>query len=126
MTGGPVARAAAGAALEWRVELRHRVPAAAAVLAVLWTAVLLAVPAEWAPTVAAYLLIVDTAGFGVLFAVVLVLFEQTEGGRAILAVAPLRPVEYVGAKSGVLTCLAAAIAVPMTLAAARGHRAVPV
>lgn len=121
MTGGWAARAAAGAALEWRVELRHGVPAAAAVLAVLWTAVLLAVPAAWAPTVAAHLLIVDTAGFGVLFAVVLVLFERAEGGRAILAAAPLRPVEYVGAKLGVLTCLAAAIAVPMTLAAARGH-----
>ncbi|KIH97454.1 hypothetical protein LP52_19150 [Streptomonospora alba] len=107
--------------MEWRVELRHGVPAAAAVLAVLWTAVLLAVPAASAPTVAAHLLIVDTAGFGVLFAVVLVLFERAEGGRAILAAAPLRSAEYVGAKLGVLTCLAAAIAVPMTLAAARGR-----
>lgn len=120
MTG---VRAAAGVSLEWRVQLRHRVPAAAAALAALWSAVLLAVPAAWAPTAAVYLLIVDTAGFGVLFAVVLVLFERAEGGRAILAAAPLRPIEYVGAKLAVLTLLATAIAVPMTLAAAREHPA---
>ncbi|MDT0303352.1 fluoroquinolone export ABC transporter permease subunit [Streptomonospora wellingtoniae] len=119
IAAGAPARAAAGLALEWRVELRHGVPAAAAALAVLWTAVLVAVPAGAAPTAAVYLLVVDTAGFGVLFAVVLVLFERTEGGRDVLAVSPQRPAEYVGAKLAVLTALAAAIAVPATLAAAR-------
>ncbi|GAA1776254.1 hypothetical protein [Streptomonospora arabica] len=116
---GAPARAAAGLALEWRVELRHGVPAAAAVLAVLWSAVLAAVPAGAAPAAAVYLLIIDTAGFGVLFAVVLVLFERTEGGRDVLAVSPQRAAEYVGAKLAVLTALSAAIAVPATLAAAR-------
>nr|WP_156002929.1 hypothetical protein [Streptomonospora sp. PA3] len=109
--------------MEWRVQLRHGVPAAAAALAVLWTAVLAAVPAAWAPTAAVHLLIVDTAGFGVLFAVVLVLFERAEGGRALLAVTPLRPIEYITARTAVLTALSAGMAVPLTLAAARERSA---
>ncbi|QBI55162.1 fluoroquinolone export ABC transporter permease subunit [Streptomonospora litoralis] len=123
---GAPARAAAALALEWRVERRHGVPAAALALALLWSAVLAAVPAPWAPTVAVYLLVVDTAGFGVLFAVVLVLYERGQGVRAALAVAPLRPAEYVGAKLAVLTVLAVALAAPLTLVAARGRPALGV
>jgi fluoroquinolone transport system permease protein len=114
-----VNRLLAATALESRVGLRYGVVPVAAALGAVWTLVLLAVPAEAAGTVAAYLLFLDTAGFGALFAAVLLLFERTEGTRSALTVTPLRAGEGVAARLAVLTALTLLIAVPMLAAALR-------
>ncbi|MGW5880449.1 fluoroquinolone export ABC transporter permease subunit [Nocardiopsis terrae] len=116
-------RFSAACALEARVQARHGIVGIAAALAVLWTLVLWAVPVQASGTVAAYLLFLDTAGFGALFAVVLLLLERTEGTRAALSVSPLRPGETVLVRVGSLTALALLVAVPMTAAASRGRPA---
>lgn len=114
-------RLLAATALESRVGLRYGVVPVAAALGTVWTLVLLAVPAEAAGTVAAYLLFLDTAGFGALFAAALLLFERTEGTRSALTVTPLRAGEGVAARLAVLTALTLLIAVPMLAAALRGR-----
>lgn len=114
-------RLLATAALESRVGLRYGVVPVAAALGAVWTLALLAVPAEAAGTVAAYLLFLDTAGFGALFAAALLLFERTEGTRSALTVTPLRAGEGVAARLAVLTALTLLIAVPMLAAALRGR-----
>ncbi|WP_435113056.1 fluoroquinolone export ABC transporter permease subunit [Nocardiopsis synnemataformans] len=114
-------RLLAATALETRVGLRYGIVPVAAALGVVWTLVLLAVPAEAAGTVAAYLLFLDTAGFGALFAAALLLFERTEGTRSALTVTPLRAGEGVAARLAVLTALTLLIAVPMLAAALRGR-----
>ncbi|MFE6446783.1 MULTISPECIES: hypothetical protein [Nocardiopsis] len=114
-------RLLAATALESRVGLRYGVVPVAAALGAVWTLVLLAVPAEAAGTVAAYLLFLDTAGFGALFAAALLLFERTEGTRSALTVTPLRAEEGVAARLAVLTALTLLIAVPMLAAALRGR-----
>ncbi|MFE1468360.1 fluoroquinolone export ABC transporter permease subunit [Nocardiopsis dassonvillei] len=114
-------RLLAATALESRVGLRYGVVPVAAALGAVWTLVLLAVPAEAAGTVASYLLFLDTAGFGALFAAALLLFERTEGTRSALTVTPLRAGEGVAARLAVLTALTLLIAVPMLAAALRGR-----
>ncbi|WP_047870881.1 hypothetical protein [Nocardiopsis sp. RV163] len=114
-------RLLAAAALESRVGLRYGVAPVAAALGAVWTLVLLAVPAEAAGTVASYLLFLDTAGFGALFAAALLLFERTEGTRSALTATPLRAGEGVAARLAVLTALTLLIAVPMLAAALRGR-----
>ncbi|NKY98869.1 fluoroquinolone export ABC transporter permease subunit [Nocardiopsis alborubida] len=114
-------RLLAAAALESRIGLRYGIVPVAAALCAVWTPVLLAVPADAAGTVAAYLLFLDTAGFGALFAAALLLFERTEGTRSALTVTPLRAGEGVAARLAVLTALTLLIAVPMLAAALRGR-----
>jgi fluoroquinolone transport system permease protein len=116
-----VNRLLADAALETRVGLRYGIVPVAAALGIVWTLVLLAVPAEAAGTVASYLLFLDTAGFGALFAAALLLFERTEGTRSALTATPLRAGEGVAARLAVLTALTLLIAVPMVAAAVRGR-----
>jgi fluoroquinolone transport system permease protein len=116
-----VNRLLAATALESRVGLRYGVVPVAASLGLVWTVVLLAVPTEAAGTVASYLLFLDTAGFGALFAAALLLFERTEGTRSALTVTPLRAGEGVAARLAVLTALTLLIAVPMLAAALRGR-----
>lgn len=119
--GEAVNRLLAATALESRVGLRYGVVPVAAALGAVWTLVLLAVPVEAAGTVAAYLLFLDTAGFGALFAAALLLFERTEGTRSALTVTPLCAGEGVAARLTVLTALTLLIAVPMLAAALRGR-----
>ncbi|PDP87299.1 hypothetical protein CQJ94_12470 [Glycomyces fuscus] len=114
-------RLLAAAALESRVGLRYGIVPVAAALGAVWTLVLLALPAEAAGPVASYLLFLDTAGFGALFAAALLLFERTEGTRSALAATPLRAGEGVAARLAVLTALTLLIAVPMVAAAVRGR-----
>ncbi|WP_236574772.1 hypothetical protein [Nocardiopsis sp. FR26] len=114
-------RLRAAAALEWRVQWRYGVVGVAAALGGVWTVVLLAVPAGAARVAAPYLLFLDTAGFGALFVVALLLFERTEGARQALAATPLRGAEAVAVKAAVLTALAVLAAVPMVVAAVRGR-----
>ena len=107
--------------LETRVQARYGIIAVAALLTVLWTAVLLAVPAGVARSVAPLLLLVDTATFGALLIAGLLLFERTEGSRSALAVTPLSTVSYLAAKLVSLTSLSVLSAVPILLAATRGE-----
>ncbi|TDQ44254.1 fluoroquinolone export ABC transporter permease subunit [Actinorugispora endophytica] len=113
-------RIVAACALEARVEARYGIVAAAFGLAALWTLVLALVPAAAAPGLAAVLLLADTAGFGALFVVALLLFERQEGARDALAVSPLRPGEYVAVRVGVLTALSVLSSLPIGLVALRG------
>ncbi|MFD6951367.1 hypothetical protein A6A08_23145 [Nocardiopsis sp. TSRI0078] len=113
----------AATVLEWRVERRYGVVPMAAGLGAVWTLVLFALPADTARVVVPYLLFVDTAGFGALFVVALLLFERTEGARQALAATPLRGTEAVAAKLVVLTALSLLIAVPMVAVSVRGRTA---
>jgi fluoroquinolone transport system permease protein len=110
---------AAAFRLEGRIELRYGIVPVAAGLAVLWTAVLLVLPAATARILAPYLLFTDTAGFGALFVVVLLMFERTERARDALAATPLRTGEAVVVRVLVLTVLSVCIAVPLIVAAVR-------
>ncbi|PSK98423.1 fluoroquinolone transport system permease protein [Murinocardiopsis flavida] len=110
-------RLRAAVALEFKVARRYGVVAVAAVLCLLWTGVLAALPAPVSAAVAPFLLFLDTAGFGALFAVALLLFERVEGMGAARTVTPLRAGESAAARIAVLTALAAAMAVPITAAA---------
>ncbi|WP_304454625.1 hypothetical protein [Nocardiopsis sp. YSL2] len=112
-------RVAAALRLEWAIELRYGIVHVAAGLAVLWTAVLLLLPAGTARIVAPYLLFTDTAGFGALFAVVLLMFERTERAGEALAATPLRSGEAVAVRVLVLTALSVGLAAPLILAAGR-------
>src|SRR5699024_11759708 len=106
-----------------KVARRYGITTLATVLALLWTGLLLALPSSAAPVVAPYLLFLDTAGFGALFTVALLMFERVEGTDTARAVTPLRSTEATGARVGVLTVAAAAIALPMsvvTVPTARG------
>ncbi|NYJ32700.1 fluoroquinolone export ABC transporter permease subunit [Nocardiopsis aegyptia] len=112
-------RVAAAVRLEWGIELRYGIVPVAAGLAVLWTAVLWLLPPGTARVVAPYLLFTDTAGFGALFVVVLLMFERTERARDALAATPLRTGEAVAVRVLVLTALSVGVAVPLILAAGR-------
>ncbi|MFE3456772.1 hypothetical protein ACFXKD_04445 [Nocardiopsis aegyptia] len=112
-------RVAAAVRLEWGIELRYGIVPVAAGLAVLWTAVLWLLPPGTARIVAPYLLFTDTAGFGALFVVVLLMFERTERARDALAATPLRTGEAVAVRVLVLTALSVGVAVPLILVAGR-------
>src|SRR5699024_12449140 len=112
-----VRRLRGACALEVKVARRYGITTLATVLALLWTGLLLALPSSAAPVVAPYLLFLDTAGFGALFTVALLMFERVEGTDTARAAPPLRPTEATGARVGVLTVVAAAIARPMSVVA---------
>ena len=112
-------RVSAAVRLEWGIELRYGIVPVAAGLAVLWTALLLLLPAGTARIVAPYLLFTDTAGFGALFVVVLLMFERTERARDALAATPLRTGEAVAVRVLVLTALSVCVAAPLIVAAGR-------
>lgn len=105
-------------ALETKVLWRYGVVAVAAVLAVLWTGLLLALPASGAQALVPYLLFLDTAGFGALFAVALLMFERVEGTDAARAVTPVSPGEAALVRVGALTLPVVAMAVPMIVVTA--------
>ena len=109
-------------ALEVKVARRYGITTLATVLALLWTGLLPALPSSAAPVVAPYLLFLDTAGFGALFTVALLMFERVEGTNTTRAVTPLRSAEATGARVGVLTVVAVAIALPMSVVTAPTER----
>ncbi|MEE2047446.1 hypothetical protein Q7689_29370, partial [Nocardiopsis tropica] len=115
--GNPaVRRLVAATRAEIRTAWRYGVVGLAGGLALLWSLALLALPPAGARMLLPLLLLVDTAGFGALIAVALALFERVERTDAARGVTPLRPWETVAARVTVLTVLAVAMAVPMTLA----------
>ncbi|WP_017587722.1 fluoroquinolone export ABC transporter permease subunit [Nocardiopsis ganjiahuensis] len=109
-------------ALEAKVVWRYGVVAIAAVLAVLWTGLLLALPSQGAQVLVPYLLFLDTAGFGALFAVALLMFERVEGTDAARAVTPVSPGEAALVRVGTLTLPVVAMAVPMVVVTAPAGR----
>ena len=109
-------------AVEAKVARRYGIVAIAAILAVLWTALLAALPASTAVAVAPYLLFLDTAGFGALFAVALLMFERVEGTDAARAVTPVGPGTATVARVLVLTLAVIAIAIPVTMVVPTGDR----
>ncbi|MEV2277004.1 hypothetical protein AB0I72_15615 [Nocardiopsis sp. NPDC049922] len=110
-------RPRAALSLEARTHTRQGTVVAAVALALVWAAVVLALPSGSARTVAGLLLFLDTAGFGVLFVAVLMLGERTSGAWAALAVSPLGAGEYLTARLVTFTVLGAVAAVPITAAA---------
>ncbi|MFI6577871.1 hypothetical protein ACIBFB_18940 [Nocardiopsis sp. NPDC050513] len=114
---GALRRPRAALALEARTHTRQGTAVAVAALALVWAAVVLALPEAPGRTVAGLLLFLDTAGFGVLFVAVLMLGERTSGAWAALAVSPLGAGEYLAARLVAFTVLGAVAAVPITAAA---------
>ncbi|MBE3000683.1 hypothetical protein IDM40_18540 [Nocardiopsis sp. HNM0947] len=109
-------------ALEAKLAWRYGIVAIAAVLAVLWTGLLLALPVSGTQAVVPFLLFLDTAGFGALFAVGLLMFERVEGTAAARAVTPVSPREGALVRVGVLSLPVVAMAVPMIVVAAPDGR----
>lgn len=109
-------------ALEAKVARRYGIVAIAAVLAVLWTGLSAALPASTAGAVTPYLLFLDTAGFGALFAVALLMFERVEGTSVARAVTPVGPGTATLARVSVLSLTAVAIAVPVVMVVSTGDR----
>lgn len=102
---------------ETRIAWRYGIVALAGVVTLLWSLTLAVLPPAGAQQLLPLLLFVDTAGFGALIAVALMLFERLERVDAARGVTPLRPWETVTARVTVLTALAVAMALPMTVAA---------
>ncbi|WP_233870783.1 hypothetical protein [Streptomyces sp. ST2-7A] len=97
----------------------RRVTHVAAGLAALWTLLLLVPSPTTARALGPHLIFLDTAGFGALFAVALVLVERAERTDAVRRVSPLRPAEAALCRILPLTLLTCAMATPIALAAAR-------
>ncbi|WP_017613501.1 fluoroquinolone export ABC transporter permease subunit [Nocardiopsis salina] len=99
--------------LEAKLAWRYGILAVAAVLALLWTGLLLALPTAGAQALLPYLLFLDTAGFGALFAVALLMFERVEGTDASRSVTPVGPRTAAPVRVVVLTLPVVAMAIPL-------------
>jgi fluoroquinolone transport system permease protein len=107
-------------ALELRLESRYGLHAAGVGLAVLWTLLLLAMPADAARIVTPFVLFADSATVGGFLLAAMVLFERNERTLAAMLITPVTSGEYLAAKVAALTGLALLIAAPVAAAGGRG------
>jgi len=114
-------------ALEVRLEYRYGIHAVGAILAVLWTGLLIAVPSDTARSVVPFVLFADSATIGGFLLAAIVLFERNERVLSAIITSPVRVREYIGVKVVALTALSIAVAVPIAVVAGReGLRLGPV
>lgn len=106
--------------LELRLERRYGIHAAGAVVAAVWTGLLMAAPAEVARAVTPFVLFVDSATVGGFLLAGMVLFERSERTLTAVMVTPVRTVEYLAARTLALTALSVVVALPVALAGGRG------
>lgn len=103
-------------ALEVRVQWRYRIVAVVALLALCWSTVLLVLPPPTARSVAAWVLVLETAVAGTTLVGALMIVERERGMRAAFTASPARPAELVTARAGFLTGVVLAGSVPVALA----------
>lgn len=107
-------------ALELRLESRYGLHAVGVGLAVVWTLLLLAMPAEAARIVTPFVLFADSATVGGFLLAAMVLFERNERTLGAMLITPVTSGEYLAAKVAALTGLALLIAVPVAAVGGRG------
>lgn len=88
-----------------------------AILTAIYTIVLFALPEHWRGKAAAILIFSDPASMGLFFMGAIVLLEKSQHTPCVLAVSPVRAVEYVIAKVGSLSVVSLAVAAALALAA---------
>jgi hypothetical protein len=102
---------------EARLLWRFGAVAAAAVITVLWIAVVRLVPTPARSTVTAAVLLTDVAALGFLFVPALLVLERMEGVEAALRVTPVRVAERVTARIGMIATLSIAAGLGVCLGA---------
>src|SRR5689334_3855186 len=85
-------------ALELRVQWRQWIPAAVLGLAAAWSGLLLLLPVRAARIATPYLLLLEIATLGTLFAGALTITDRSTGGTAAFGVSPARSRERVVAR----------------------------
>ena len=88
-----------------------------AVLTVIYTIVLFAVPGSWKENTAAILVFSDPASMGLFFMGAIVLLEKSQHTPCAFAVSPVRPMEYIIAKVGSLSAISLVVAAILASAA---------
>lgn len=88
-----------------------------AVLTVIYTVVLFAVPESWREKAAAILIFSDPASMGLFFMGAIVLLEKSQHIPCAFAVSPVRAAEYIAAKVGSLSAISLVVAAILSLAA---------
>ena len=88
-----------------------------AVLTVIYTIALFAVPGSWKENTAAILIFSDPASMGLFFMGAIVLLEKSQHTPCAFAVSPVRPMEYIIAKVGSLSAISLVVAAILALAA---------
>lgn len=88
-----------------------------AVLTVIYTTVLFAVPGSWKENTSAILIFSDPASMGLFFMGAIVLLEKSQHTPCAFAVSPVRPMEYIIAKVGSLAAISLVVAAILALVA---------
>ncbi len=88
-----------------------------AILTVIYTMVLFALPENWREKAAVILIFSDPASMGLFFMGAIVLLEKSQRTPCAFAVSPVRPMEYVAAKVSSLSAISLAVAAMLALAA---------
>ena len=106
-------------AIKWDMlrQQRYQIFAAAALLTLIYIALLRFLPLEGQNAVIITLIYSDPTSLGLLFIGAIYLFERSENTLAALAVTPLRPWHYLLSKTITLTFLAILCSIAMILAA---------
>lgn len=92
-----------------------------AVLTVIYTITLFAVPESWKEKAAAILIFSDPASMGLFFMGAIVLLEKSQHTPCALAVSPVRPMEYILAKTSSLSAISLVVAAVLASAASVEH-----
>jgi len=88
-----------------------------AILTVIYTIILFALPENWREKAAAILIFSDPASMGLFFMGAIVLLEKSQHTPCAFAVSPVRPMEYVIAKISSLSAISFVVAAILALAA---------
>ncbi len=103
--------------LDMRFQAKHGFYFLYAILTVLYTMILFALPESWRGKAAALLIFSDPASMGLFFMGAIVLLEKSQHTPWAFAVSPVRPMEYVIAKVGSLSVISLAVAAILAFAA---------
>lgn len=108
-----------GSLLLWdiRFQSKHGFYFLYAVLTVIYTIVLFAVPESWKEKTAAILIFSDPASMGLFFMGAIVLLEKSQHTPCAFAVSPVRPMEYIIAKVSSLSAISLVVAAILALSA---------
>lgn len=88
-----------------------------AILTVIYTIILFALPENWREKAAALLIFSDPASMGLFFMGAIVLLEKSQHTPCAFAVSPVRPMEYVIAKVSSLSAISLVVAAILALVA---------
>ncbi len=88
-----------------------------AILTVIYTIILFALPENWREKAATILIFSDPASMGLFFMGAIVLLEKSQHTPCAFAVSPVRPMEYVIAKISSLSAISFVVAAILALAA---------